>query len=117
MKPIFKSVVARPGVLRLTVFGENGASTSVEVPAEAAPLLACKMLTDAQKATGAPSDTVELAGLPVLNPSGLGLSSPDPRFPTALIVHMGSTRFGVAISTPQKLGEGMLAASAQGQKN
>ena len=111
-KPFFKSEVTRNGQVRVTVYRPNGKPASVDVPAEAVPLLACKMLQDAQSASGEPVPSSPLAGPPVLNPAGLGLSSSEERFPVALIVHMGKARFGVAIANPRELGQALLAASA-----
>ncbi len=110
--PLFKSEVTSKGEVRITVFRRNGKPTSVDVAAEAIPLFACKMLQDAQTASGKPEPQAPLAGSPVLNPAGLGLSGPDPKFPTALTVHMGKARFGIAIAKPRELGQALLAASA-----
>ncbi len=109
---VFSSEVTKDGRVRITVFRKNGKPVSADIPPEAVPMLACIMLQDAQEASGEPERQSPLAGSPVLNPSGLALTSPDPRFPTALVVHMGKARFGVAISNPRELGQALLAASA-----
>jgi hypothetical protein len=111
-KRVFSSEVTKDGKVRLSVARNNGKWASVDIPPEAVPLLACMMLQDAKEASGAVLQPRPLEESPVLNPSGLGLSSPDPRFPTSLVVHMGKARFGVAISKPRELGQALLAASA-----
>ncbi len=115
-KRVFSSEVTKDGKVRITVFRKNGKPVSADVPPEAVPMLACMMLQDAQEASGEPDLQSPLAGSPVLNPSGVGLTSPDPQFPTALVVHMGKARFGVAISNPRELGQAVLAASASPDK-
>lgn len=111
-KQVLSSEVTRDGKVRITVIRKNGKPASVDIPPEAVPMLACLMLDDAKQASGEPTLESPLAGSPVLNPSGVGLSSPDQRFPTALVVHMGKARFGVAISNPRELGQALLTASA-----
>ncbi len=111
-KHVFSSEVTKDGRVRITVFRKNGKPVSADIPPEAVPMLACMLLQDAQEASGEPEPQSPLAGSPVLNPSGVGLTSPGPQFPTALVVHMGKARFGVAISNPRELGQALLAASA-----
>lgn len=114
-KNSFTSEALDNGMVRLTFYRTDDKATVVEIPAEAIPLVACKMLQDAQTASGAPVKAESLSGLPALNPAALGLSSVDERFPTALVVHMGKARFGVLISTPRDLGHALIAASADGR--
>ena len=115
-KRVFSSEVTKDGQVRITVFRKNGKPVSVDIPPKIVPMLACKLLQDAQEASGQPESQDPLAGSPVLNPSRVGLTSPDPRFPTALLVHMGKARFGIAISNPRELGQALLAASASPDK-
>lgn len=109
---IFSSEVTKDGKVRISVIRKNGKPASADIPPEMVPMLACLILQDAQRASDAVEPGALLAGSPVLNPGGVGLSSPDPRFPTSLVVHMGKARFGVAISNPRELGQALLAASA-----
>ncbi len=115
-KRVFSSEVTKDGRVRITVFRKNEKPASADIPPEAVPLLACTILRDAQEASGEPDLSQPLGGSPFLNPDGLGLTSPDPRFPTALVVHMGKARFGVAISNPRELWQALLAASASPDK-
>jgi len=109
---VLSSEVTKDGRVRITVFRKNGKPVSADIPPEAVPMLACMMLQDAQEASGGSDPSQPLGGSPVLKPDGVGLSSPDPRFPTSLVVHMGKARFGVAIANPRELGQALLAASA-----
>ena len=114
MKPtqVFSSEVTKDGKVRVTIFRKNGKPVSTDLPPEAVPMLACLLLDDAKQASGAAVPSSPLGGSPVLNPSGLGLSSPESGFPTSLVVHMGKARFGVAIAKPRELGQALLTASA-----
>lgn len=112
-KQIFSSEVTKDGKVRVSVVRKNGKWASVDIPPEIVPLLAGMMLQDAKDASGGKSDLSRpLEGSPVLNPSGLALTSAQSQFPTALVVHMGRARIGVAIPKPRELGEALLAASA-----
>lgn len=111
-KPIFQSEATKDGKVRLTTYRKNGKPTPAELSPENAVRMACRILQDAQDASGAPQPGRPLSGLIGLNPSAIGISSPDPQTPAALIVYMGNVRFGLSIPNPRELGQALLAASA-----
>ena len=111
-KQLFSSEVTNDGQVRISVIRKNGKPASVDIPPDFVPMITCMMLEDAKEASGTEKSNAKIAGSPVLNPTGIGLSSSETNFPTALVVHMGKARFGVAIAKPRELGEALLALTA-----
>jgi hypothetical protein len=56
-----------------------------------------------------------LAGMPILVPTGLGISEGAPPEPTSLVIHAGMVRIGIGIPNPHEIGATLLTVSAPGK--
>jgi hypothetical protein len=84
-----------------------------DVAGVVAMLLAAAM--DAARMSGqAPfaGSSVSLGGAPMIVPTAIGLSQGETSEPMALVVHAGTTRFGIALSKPRELAHALWTASA-----
>jgi hypothetical protein len=105
---------------RVEIFLSDGKQKhGIEMPAEHVAALVAGLLGAAMKSaeiagkTREPSPGASLAGLPCIVPTALGLSGGESNQPTALVVHAGMARFGIALPNPRELGQALLAVSAK----
>lgn len=119
MKPI-NSTPMSDGSVKITVKRKVGKPVSIFVPQDEAVTIAAEILQNVRIACK--DETIstagsKLEGVPVLNPTTIGLASLDEGIPGAVLtVHMGNCLLGVQITKPRETGEALVATAADHKK-
>ena len=106
------------GVVEILMLDDGKTTRGLGMPFEAAVTAAIRILAAAAssaEASASPTRMGEpLDGVTCLRVSGIGLSSGAATEPHALIVHIGTARFGISLENMQlaAFGQALLAASA-----